>query len=128
MLSAGPDAQINCEYLLEEEDFFAILKRTEYEGIIKDSIARFRAVISALKKECDEKKIPIDEIELVGGGTRIPIIIQSIEEVCGLTPLRTLNSSECVARGCAMMAAIISPLFQVTEYTIDEINYYPIRC
>ena len=30
-----------------------------------------------------EKKIPIDDIELVGGGTRIPIIISTIEEITG---------------------------------------------
>ena len=83
MLSAGPDAQINCEYLLEEEDFFAILKRSELEEIIKPMIAKLRQVIESLQKECMEKKIPIDDIELVGGGTRIPIIISTIEEITG---------------------------------------------
>ena len=29
---------------------------------------------------------------------------------------RTLNASECVARGCALMAAMMSPLFKVADY------------
>ena len=42
--------------------------------------------------------------------------------------MRTLNASECVARGCALMAAIMSPLFKVADYAIEEYNLYPIRC
>lgn len=75
MLSAGPDATINCEYLLEEEDFFSILKRSELEEIIKPMTDKFKSIIESLKKECDDNKIPIDTVELVGGGTRIPIIM-----------------------------------------------------
>lgn len=40
---------------------------------------------------------------------------------------RTLNASESIARGCAMMAAMRSPNFRVTEYKIDDANYYPIK-
>ena len=45
MLSAGPDATINCEYLLEEEDFFSILKRSELEEIIKPMIENFKSIL-----------------------------------------------------------------------------------
>lgn len=40
-----------------------------------------------------EKKIQIDSIELVGGGTRIPIIIDIIKKVFNMQPSRTINSS-----------------------------------
>ena len=40
---------------------------------------------------------------------------------------RTLNASESVARGCALMAAMMSPLFRVAEYQVEEYNLYPIR-
>ena len=41
---------------------------------------------------------------------------------------KTLNASECIARGCAIQAAMLSPLFKVAEYGIEEANYYPVRC
>ena len=40
---------------------------------------------------------------------------------------KTLNASESIARGCAMMAAMKSPSFKVTEYVMEEENYYSIR-
>jgi len=41
---------------------------------------------------------------------------------------KTLNASECIARGCAMMSAIMSPLFKVAEYNIEELNGFNIKC
>jgi len=41
--------------------------------------------------------------------------------------MKTLNASECIARGCAMMAAMISPLYRVSEFNIVDSNLYPIR-
>lgn len=41
---------------------------------------------------------------------------------------RTLNATENIARGCAIQSAMLSPLFKVAEYGVEESNYYPIRC
>ncbi len=41
---------------------------------------------------------------------------------------RTLHATEVTARGCAIQAAMLSPLFKVAEYGIEEANNYPIRC
>jgi len=41
--------------------------------------------------------------------------------------MRTLNSSECIARGCALMSAMMSPLFKVANYGVGEYNLHPIR-
>lgn len=42
--------------------------------------------------------------------------------------MRTLNGTETVARGCALMSAMMSPLFKVADYGMEEYNLYPIRC
>ena len=38
--------------------------------------------------------------------------------------MRTLNASECVARGCSLMSAMKSPLFKVADYGVEENNLY----
>jgi heat shock protein 4 len=63
-----------------------------------------------------EKKINLHSIEVIGGGTRIPFFLNIVKEVFNIEPSRTLNSSESVSRGCALMAAVKSPLFKVQEY------------
>jgi heat shock protein 4 len=53
----------------------------------------------------------IHSVELVGEATRIPIGIKNITEVFKKEPSRTLNSTDCVSRGCALQAAMLSPNF-----------------
>ena len=72
------------------------------------------------------KQSTIDFIELVGEATRIPIAIKQIHEVFGKEPSRTLNSTDCIARGCALQAAMLSPNFQVANFEVEEYNVQPI--
>jgi heat shock protein 4 len=88
---------------------------------------RIEECLGKIKAELDEKKIKIDAIEMVGGGTRIPAFQKIIEKMFKMEPVRTLNSSESIAKGCALMAAMRSPLFKVAEYGLDEINTYPVK-
>lgn len=53
----------------------------------------------------------IDFIELVGEATRIPSCLAIIKDVFQKEPSRTLNSTDCIARGCALQAAMLSPNF-----------------
>ena len=80
-----------------------------------------------MKDTISQKKINLHSIEMVGGGTRIPAFISTLKETFGVEPSRTLNSSESVARGCALMAAIKSPLFRVADYTLNERVFYGVK-
>ena len=69
-----------------------------------------------------ERKIQIDSIELVGGGTRIPMIIDIIKKVFSMQPSRTINSSETIARGVTLEAVKRSGLFKFIQYqTINHV-------
>lgn len=64
---------------------------------------------------------------MVGDATRIPLVQQKIKEVFGVDQVhRTLNSIECVARGASLQAAMLSPLFKVADYEVQEYNLYPV--
>ena len=128
VLSANSDANISVEYLVEDEDLNFHITRAEFEKIIAPELQRFREVLVKLFEEIQNKKIAIHSVEIVGGASRIPIVQKIIEEVFGKECSRTLNMAECIARGCAMQAAIISPLFKVASYDVEEANYYPIKC
>lgn len=73
------------------------------------------------------QKSQIEFVELVGEATRIPKCQQVIKEVFGTEPQRTLNSQDCIARGCALQAAMISPNFQVADFQIEEFNQLPVN-
>jgi heat shock protein 4 len=64
---------------------------------------------------------------MVGEATRMPIIAEKCKEIFGVENImRTLNSLEAVARGCSLQAAMLSPLFKVADYEVQEFNSTPI--
>ena len=72
------------------------------------------------------KQEDVGEIELIGGSTRIPAVKLAIERVFGKAPSTTLNQDECVARGAAIMAAMLSPNFKVREFSLTDLQPYPV--
>lgn len=119
ILSANSEHTMNLEYLMEENDLNYNLKREEFEKLAEPVLQKAEQLFEKIKAEINEKKIVVHGIEMVGGGTRIPAFIKIIEKVFKSEPSRTLNSSESIARGCALMAAMKSPLFKVAEYGLE---------
>ena len=72
------------------------------------------------------KQEDVSEIELIGGSTRIPAVKALIEQVFGKPPSTTLNQDECVARGAAIMAAMLSPNFKVREFALTDLQPYSV--
>lgn len=75
------------------------------------------------------KKIDnIHSVECVGGAYRIPSV-QKI--ICDMFKVKnvftTINASESVAKGAAMIAAMNSSHFRVADYAVEEYNVYPIN-
>lgn len=69
----------------------------------------------------------IVSVEIVGGSTRIPAIKALIEKVFAKESSTTLNADEAVSRGCALQCAILSPVFKVREFSVTDIQPYPIK-
>lgn len=69
----------------------------------------------------------IHSVEIVGGSTRIPALKQLIEKVFGRTPSTTLNQDEAVSRGCALQCAMLSPAVRVRDFSVTDVQPYPIK-
>ncbi|GJX38655.1 heat shock 70 kDa protein 16 [Tanacetum coccineum] len=125
VLSANTEAPLSIECLIEDNDVKGIITREEFENLSQQLLER---VTIPCLKAVEDSGISVDKIytiELVGSGSRIPAIVKKLTLVFKKEPTRTLNASECVARGCALRGAMLSPTLQVQAYKIlDEENFY----
>jgi heat shock protein 4 len=120
MLSANPEAPLNIECLMDEKDVKGIIKREEFEKLSAPILERVKG---PLDKALAEAGLTVDNVhfvEVVGSGSRVPAIIKILTEFFGKEPRRTMNASECVARGCALQCAMLSPTFKVREFQVNE--------
>lgn len=143
-LSDHPYAQIGEEYLLEHEGrpFHLSLEiaRREYEAMIQGYIDQTLEAIHIALDGAGLTVSRLDEVLLVGGATRTPLIQQRLEEELRLRPRSEVDPELCVAAGAAIQAAQIagtkvsSVLVDVTPYTfgtsaISELDgeWYPYK-
>merc|ERR1712190_208456 len=83
-----------------------------------------------VQKVLDDAKaaagIPVEEIgfvEMVGGASRVPWIKEMCKKAFGGKDLSfTMNADESVARGCALQAAMLSPLYKVRDFQVVDVT------
>nr|POE94386.1 heat shock protein hsp88 [Quercus suber] len=127
ILSANAGAPISYESLMDDKDVKGFLKREELEGLVKPLLDRATVPLEQALTEAKLKPEDIDHIELVGGCSRVPSLKTAIQNFFGKPLSFTLNADEAIARGCAFSCAILSPVFRVRDFSVQDIVNYPIE-
>ncbi|VDO36548.1 unnamed protein product [Haemonchus placei] len=118
---------LNIECFLHDKDVSGKMQRAEFEELAAPLFEKIRQLLLRLLQETGVKKEDVDEIEMVGGSSRIPIIRRIVQDVFNKDPRTTMNLDEAVARGAAMQCAILSPAFRVREFSIKDSQPYRIK-
>ena len=84
------------------------LTRSNFEKMIEDLVNRSMQPVEKALKDAGSKKSDIDEILLVGGSTRIPMVRKTVEEYFGKTASASVNPDEVVALGAAVQGGVFS--------------------
>ena len=127
VLSANQQAPLNIESLMNDVDVRAMITRQEFEAMVEPLLTRVNATLEQALAESKLSKEDIDVIEVVGGGSRVPAIKERIQAFFGKPLSYTLNLDEAIARGCAFSCAILSPVFKVRDFAVQDVISYPIE-
>jgi Fe-S protein assembly chaperone HscA len=88
--------------------FTSEVTREELETITRDLVEQTLAPCRQALKDAQVRPAEIDEVVLVGGSTRMPIVRQCVQELFGKMPHSELNPDEVVALGAAVQADILA--------------------
>jgi Fe-S protein assembly chaperone HscA len=89
-------------------DFRRELSRVEVEGLIGPVVERTLGPCRMALADAGMSPDRIDEVVLVGGATRTPLVRRRVQELFGRTPHSELNPDEVVALGAAVQADILA--------------------
>jgi chaperone protein DnaK len=84
------------------------LTRDQLEHLTKDLVEQTMAPCRMALKDAGLEPSQIDEVVLVGGATRMPLVRRRVQELFGKVPHSNLNPDEVVALGAAVQADILS--------------------
>lgn len=124
VLSANPEAPLNIECLMDEEDVKGFITREEFEILASGLLERISKPCSQALLEAGLNAEKIVSVELVGSGSRIPVVGTLLTSLFKREPSRKLNASECVARGCALQCAMLSHVYRVRDYKVQDISSF----
>jgi molecular chaperone DnaK len=107
-LSTEETASIDLPFFEDEKSLHLDLTRAELEKIARPIVERTRA--NCLRSLADAKMSPadLDEVVLVGGVTRMPLVRKFVGEFFGREPNTSQNPDEAVAIGATIQAGILS--------------------
>jgi molecular chaperone DnaK len=84
------------------------LSRARFESMIEDLVKRSIEPVKKALADAKKDKGQIDEVLLVGGSTRIPMVQKAVEEFFGKPPNKGVNPDEVVGLGAAVQAGVLS--------------------
>ena len=84
------------------------LTRAKFEDLIKDLVDNTITPVNQALKDAGLQPSDIDQVLLVGGSTRVPLVQEKVKEITGKEPNKGINPDECVALGAAIQGGVLS--------------------
>ena len=111
-LSGVPITEINLPFITATKDgpkhIETKLERSHFEELCSDLVSRMRAPLKRALDDAGVTPSQVDEVVLVGGASRMPMVIELVYSVMNRQPNRNVNPDEVVAIGAAIQAGILN--------------------
>ena len=111
-LSGVSTTQISCPFITQGNDgplhLDMSLTRAKFEDLIRDLVESTLTPVRNAMKDAKMKKEDIDQVILVGGSTRIPMVQELIKNELGKEPNKSVNPDEVVAMGAAIQGGVLT--------------------
>ena len=110
-LSSSNSTEINLPYITADstgpKHLVRTLSKAKFESMVGDLVKRSLTPCRKALKDAGLKVGDIDEILLVGGSTRIPIVQEAVKKLFGKEPSKGVNPDEVVAMGAAIQGGVL---------------------
>jgi molecular chaperone DnaK len=111
-LSSAQSTDINLPYITADKSgpkhLVLKLSRSKFEQLVEDLLERTLEPCRKAMKDAGVSASEIDEVVLVGGSTRIPLVHKKVIELFGKEPNQSVNPDEVVAIGAAIQGGVLS--------------------
>ncbi len=110
-LSTVPEAEINIPFITSgangPEHLLLKISKTQLEKLAQKFVDRSMEIAKRCLDASGFTKSEIQEVIMVGGQTRMPMIVEAVKDFFGKEPNRSINPDEVVALGAAVQAGVL---------------------
>jgi len=111
-LSSVTETDINLPFITADasgpKHLIMKLTRSKFDQLTEDLVDRIKGPFKAVLKDANVKIEKIDEVVLVGGATRMPMVQDLVRELTGKEPHKGVNPDEVVSIGAAIQGGVLA--------------------
>ncbi|WP_438462189.1 molecular chaperone DnaK [Marinomonas sp. PE14-40] len=111
-LSSATQTEVNLPYITADatgpKHLNVKLTRSKLESLVEELVVNSLAPVRQALKDADLEASEIDEVILVGGQTRMPMVQTQVTEFFGKEPRKDVNPDEAVAMGASIQGAVLA--------------------
>ena len=111
-LSSATQTEINLPFITADQSgpkhLNIKLTRAKLEALVDELVQRTVGPVKAALKDAGVSPAEVGEVILVGGMTRMPKVIETVKNIFGKDPNRSVNPDEVVASGAAIQGGVLS--------------------
>ncbi len=111
-LSSSQQTEVNLPYITADasgpKHLVVKMTRAKLESLVGELVERSLEPMKIALKDANLKPSEIDDVILVGGQTRMPLVQQKVTDFFGKEPRKDVNPDEAVAMGAALQGAVLS--------------------
>jgi molecular chaperone DnaK len=111
-LSSSQQTEVNLPYITADasgpKHLVTKLTRAKLESLVEELVERSIAPVNMALKDAGVSASDIDDVILVGGQTRMPLVQDKVKQLFGKEPRRDVNPDEAVAVGASIQAAVLA--------------------
>ncbi len=111
-LSSAQSTEVNLPYITADSSgpkhLVITISRSKLESLTEDLVKRTMGPCKIALEDAGIKLTDIDDVILVGGQTRMPLVQKQVQEFFGQEPRKDVNPDEAVAAGAAIQGAVLS--------------------
>jgi molecular chaperone DnaK len=110
-LSAMSETEVNLPFITADasgpKHLQQKLSRSKFEQLTNDLTERLKGPFTQALRDAGLKATDLDEVVLVGGSTRMPVVQNLVRQLTGKEPNKSVNPDEVVAIGAAIQAGVL---------------------
>lgn len=111
-LSSSQQTEVNLPYITADatgpKHLVVKLTRAKLESLVEELVTRSIEPLKTALKDAGKSASDIDDVILVGGQTRMPMVQQKVSEFFGKEPRKDVNPDEAVAMGASIQGAVLA--------------------
>ena len=111
-LSSSQQTEVNLPYITADatgpKHLVVKLTRAKLESLVQELVTRSLEPVKVALKDSGLSASEIDDVILVGGQTRMPMVQQTVADFFGKEPRKDVNPDEAVAMGASIQGAVLA--------------------